>query len=79
MVKTVNKRYLRNLDIVAFGNDIAEWLQLQDIDQNDANMLESNFKLCSNEILDVHAPLISKQIKQRKQSPCYDNDIHFQR
>ena len=74
IVKHINFRKLKSLDLVAFKNDIPS-SDLCNIASNDCNEVAELYDNCMRSILDRHAPMTSKRVFTRPSAPWMSSNI----
>ena len=74
IVKHINFRKLKSLDLVAFKNDIPG-SDLCNIASNDCNEVAELYDNCMRSILDRHAPMTSKRVFARPSTPWMSGNI----
>ena len=74
IVKHINFRKLKSLDLVAFKNDIPG-SDLCNIASNDCNEVAELYDNCMRSILDRHAPMTSKRVFTRPSAPWMSSNI----
>jgi exonuclease III len=73
--KTISYRKLKEIDVPAFRNDIANSSLGTPSDNESIDDLAANYSSVFSSLLDKHAPLMSKQVIERPHSPWYNSDI----
>ena len=73
--KTISFRKIKNMDNVAFNSDLTSICEeLLSIDSLEKLVTDFNTKL--QECLDKHAPVVTKTIKDRPNTPWYNSEIN---
>ncbi|KAL9959876.1 hypothetical protein ACROYT_G033246 [Oculina patagonica] len=73
-VKEISYRKIKGIDIELFSHDVRSSALIQDSPDN-LDDLVNLYNTTLSEILDCHAPLVTKTIKVRPLVPWYDDDI----
>ena len=70
--KVITFRSIKNIDPVSFSNDLASALCSIDADSFAEKM--DTFEQSCNNVIEYHAPLITKTIKDRRSAPWFDGE-----
>ena len=77
--KTINFRNIKNIDRVLFATELENGLSSIKFNENCFESVLSQYNTKCSEILDDHAPLIIKKIKDRKCAPWFDGEYKCMR